>query len=244
MGPAARTGVGLLSTGRTNFSKAGTTLLQILHTFLHRIVAPPPIRCPRSQPPLRTTPTASSAPPSLDCAHPAWSEDEEGSLTTSIAEPRPHRPVLRRLADFLPPPMPSTPQAAPTTAQPAPAANPAASVLAERVLRAAVEILGGRRSLRQLSPVLSPDLLAYLATLQAVAGHLQPRVHKVFAQQQAAGVVEAVALMTLSTGVRALAARFEEHVDERGRRWRCTALQLRLTSGDVAIRRDPRIRRP
>jgi hypothetical protein len=107
-----------------------------------------------------------------------------------------------------------------------------------------VEILGGRRPLRQLSPVLSPDLLAYLATLQAVAGYLQPRLHKVFARQQAAGVVEAVALVTLSTGVRALAARFEEHVDEGGRRWRCTALQLRLTAGDVAIRRDPRTHRP
>lgn len=173
--------------------------------------------------------------------------DEEGSLTTSIAEPRPHlphRPVLRRLADVLPPPVPSTPQTVPTTAPPAPAANPAASILAERVLRAAVEILGGRRPARQLSPVLSPDLLAYLATLQSVAGHLEPRVRKVFARQQAAGALEAVALVTLNTGVRALAARFEEHVDEGGRRWRCTALQLRLTAGDLAIRRDPRIRRP
>jgi hypothetical protein len=150
------------------------------------------------------------------------------------------------LADFLPPPMPSTPQAVPTVPvpPPAPTANPAASALAERVLRAAVEILGGRRPLRQLSPVLSPDLLAYLTTLQAVAGHLEPRVHKVFARQQSAAALEAVALVTLNTGVRALAARFEEHVDDRGRQWRCTALQLRLTAGDVAIRRDLRIRRP
>ncbi|MDQ4093479.1 MAG: Rv3235 family protein [Actinomycetota bacterium] len=168
-------------------------------------------------------------------------------MTTSIAEPcpqLPHRPVLRRLADFLPPPVPSTPQAVPVTAQPAPAANPAASILAVRMLRATVEILGGRRPARQLSPVLSPDLLTYLATLQTVVGHLQPRVRKVFARPQAAGAVEAVALVTLTTGVRALAARFEEHVDEGGCRWRCTALQLRLTAGDVAIRRDPRIRRP
>lgn len=168
-------------------------------------------------------------------------------MTTSIAEscPQlPHRPVLRRLTDFLPPPMPSTPQAVPTVPPPAPTANPVASTLAERVLRATVEILGGRRPLRQLSPVLSPDLLAYLTTLQAVAGHLEPRMHKVFARQQSAGALEAVALVTLNTGVRALAARFEEHVDDRGRRWRCTALQLRLTAGDVAIRRDPRLRRP
>lgn len=187
-------------------------------------------------------PTASSA-RRQSTAFTQRGPDEEGSLTTSIAEPCPHLPVLRRLADFLPPPVPSAPQV-PATAQPVPAANPAASALAERVLRAAVEILDGRRPMRQLSPVLSPDLLAYLATLQAVAGRLQPRVHKVFTQQQAAGALEAVAVVTLNTGVRALAARFEEHVDERGRRWRCTAMQLRLTAGDLAIRRDPRLRRP
>ncbi|MGH3882120.1 MAG: Rv3235 family protein [Pseudonocardiaceae bacterium] len=167
-------------------------------------------------------------------------------MTTSIAEPRPHlphRPVLRRLVDLLPP---ATPQPAPATPQPTvtlPAANPAASISAERVLRAVVEILGGQRPARQLSAVLSPHLLTYLATLKAVAGHLEPRVRKVFARQQADGALEAVALVTLNTGVRALAARFEEHTDEGGRRWQCTALQLRLTAGDVAIRRDPRLRR-
>ncbi|MGH4006976.1 MAG: Rv3235 family protein, partial [Pseudonocardiaceae bacterium] len=89
---------------------------------------------------------------------------------------------------------------------------------------------------------LSPDLLTYLATLKAVAGHLEPRVRKVFARQQADGAVEAVALVTLNTGVRALAARFEEHTDEGGPRWQCTALQLRLTAGDVATRRVHRCR--
>lgn len=170
-------------------------------------------------------------------------------MTTSIAEPRPHlsyRPVLRRLVDFLPPPAPATPHPVAISQPPTvtvPVANPAASVLAERVLRAVVEILGGQRPARQLSAVLSPDLLTYLATLKAVAGHLQPRVRKVFARPQADGALEAVALVTLNTGVRALAARFEEHVDDGGSRWRCTALQLRLTTGDVAIRRDRRLRR-
>ncbi len=167
-------------------------------------------------------------------------------MTTSIAEPRPHlpsRPVLRRLVDILPPPAPATPATPhPPPTVTLPAANPAASALAERVLRAVVEILGGQRPARQLSAVLSPDLLAYLATLKATAGHLEPRVRKVFARQQADGALEAVALVTLSTGVRALAARFEEHIDGGGRRWRCTALQLRLTAGDVAIRRDLRRR--
>jgi hypothetical protein len=165
-------------------------------------------------------------------------------LTTSIAEPRPHlpsRPVLRRLADILPQVAPAFPEP-PPVAPPAP--SPAACVLAERVLRAVVEILGGRRPARQLSAVLSPDLLAHLITLQEVAGPLKPRVRKVLARPQAPGVLEAVAVVTLTTGVRALAARFEEHADEGGRRWRCTALQLRLTAGDLAIRRDPRIRRP
>ncbi|MGH4002226.1 MAG: Rv3235 family protein, partial [Pseudonocardiaceae bacterium] len=213
--------------------------------------------CPSSDPvptvpvpPLRTAATASSAPPSIDFAYSRGLKDEEGSLTTSIAQPCldfPQRPVLRRLVDVLPPPASVTPEPAPAIpplAVTQPATDPGASVLAERVLRATVEILGGRRPARQVSTVLSPELLTYLATLQAVAGHLEPRVRKVFTKQQSAGVLEAVALVALSTGVRALAARFEEQHGDAGRRWRCTALQLRLTAGDVAIRRDPRRHRP
>ena len=105
------------------------------------------------------------------------------------------------------------------------------------MLRAAVEILGGRRPARQLAGILGPELLNHLVSLQTVAGPLQPRVRKVLAQQQGSGALEAVALVTLRTGVRALAARFEEHVDAGGSRWRCTALQLRLTAGDLAVRR-------
>jgi hypothetical protein len=108
------------------------------------------------------------------------------------------------------------------------------------VLRAAVEVLGGRRPARQLSALLRPDLLAYLVSLQESAGHLEPRVVKVFAQQHPGGVLEVVALVTLSTGVRALAARFEKQ----GSRWQCTALQLRLTTGDLATRRGRRAHRP
>ena len=177
-------------------------------------------------------------------------------MTTSIAvshphaqplphvEPRPDlspRPVLHRLVDILPrlaPALPDPPPAAP------PAADLTVPVMVERVLRAAVEILNGRRPAQQLSAVLRPDVLAHLVTLQEVAGHLRPRVHRVLARPQTPGVVEAVAVVALSTGVRALAARFEEHTDGGGRRWRCTALQLRLTAGDAAIRRDPRTRRP
>jgi hypothetical protein len=161
-------------------------------------------------------------------------EDEEGSLTTSIAEPRPpltRQPVLRRLVDILP--VPALVTVGPPPATVLSATDPAASVLAERVLRAAVEILGGRRAAQQLSAVLRPDLLTYLVSLQLAAGHLTPRVHKVLAQQHAGGVLEAVALVTLNTGVRALAARFEKH----GSRWQCTALQMRLTTGDLKARR-------
>lgn len=164
-------------------------------------------------------------------------EDEEGSLTTSIAEPRPQlprRPVLRRLVDILPAAAPATLEP-PPTALPAP--DPAASVLAERVLRAAVEILDGRRPAQQLSAVLRSDLLTYLVSLQGTAGHLKPRVRKVLTQQHADASVEAVALVMLSTGLRALAARFDKHVDDHGSRWQCTALQLRLTAGDMRVRR-------
>ena len=150
-------------------------------------------------------------------------------MTASIAEPYPQlpqRPVLRRLVDVLPRATPATVTLPPATALPA--ADPAAAVLADRVLRAAVEILGGRRPARQLSAVLGPDLLTYLVSLQMTAGHLKPRVRKVLAQHHAGGALEAVALVTLTTGVRALAARFDKH----GNRWQCTALQLRLTTGD------------
>lgn len=158
-------------------------------------------------------------------------------MTGSIAEPRPqlpHRPVLRRLADILPPPAPAVPAPLPAAIPPA---DPAAPVQVERVLRVAVEILGGRRPVRQLSAVLRPDVLTQLVTLQAVAGGLQPRIGKVLARHQGPGTLEAVALVHLRTGVRALAARFEEHVDDGGSRWLCTALQLRFTIGDLAVRR-------
>ena len=165
-------------------------------------------------------------------------------MTRSIAEPCPHpsqRPVLRRLADILPAPQPAPPE--PPLPAPLPA-DPLAPVLVERLLRAAVEILCGRRPARQLSAVLRPDVLAHLLTLQEVAGHLKPQVRKVLARPQTPGVLEAVAVVALSTGVRALAARFEEHAGEGGRQWRCTALQLRLTAGDLAAPRDRRTHRP
>jgi Family of unknown function (DUF6459) len=163
-------------------------------------------------------------------------------LTASIAEPcpqLPQRPVLRRLVDILPSPGPTTFEPPPAAALPSP--DPAASALAERVLRAAVEILGGRRRAHQLAAVLRPDLQTYLGSLQVATEHLQPRVRKVLIQQPAASAVEAVALVTLSTGVRALAARFDKQLDGR---WQCTALQLRLTTGDLATRRGHRARRP
>ena len=157
-------------------------------------------------------------------------------MTTSIAEPRPQRPVLRRLVDILPVTAVATAEPPPLTALPP--TDPAAPALAERVLRAAVEILRGRRTARQLSTVVCPEVLAYLTSLQGAVGHLQPRVCKVFAQQHAVDALEAVAVVTLSTGVRALAARFERH----GQRWQCTVLQLRLTTGDLATRRQCRAR--
>jgi uncharacterized protein DUF6459 len=207
-------------------------------------------RCPSTSP----VPTVSGATawdrlygvsgPAVDLtALTAWSYRRGESVTTSIAEPcpqRPQRPVLRRLADILPAAAPATPEPLATTALPAP--DPTASILAERVLRAVVEVIGSRRPAQQLSKILRPDLLASLTALQATAAPLQPRVRKVVARLQGPGVVEAVAVVTLSTGVRALAARFEKPRDDQGARWRCTALQLRLTTGDLAFCRRHRQR--
>ena len=159
-------------------------------------------------------------------------------MTTSIAEPRPqhsYRPVLRRLIDILPTAAPITLQPPPATA--GPVADPAASVLAERVVRAMVEMLDGRRPAHQLSSMLCPEAFAQLVALQEVTGRLRPRIHKVLIHPQSPGILEAVAVVTLSTGVRALAARFEKHGDNGEARWRCTALQLRLTAGDLATHR-------
>ena len=162
-------------------------------------------------------------------------------MTTSIAEPGvqlPRQPMVRPLVDILPAPTPATVTLSP--ASPLAATDPTASVLAERVLRAAVEVLGGLRPARQLSAILGPELLAYLLSLQVTAGHLEPRVRRVLAQQHPGGSLEAVAVVALNTGVRALAARFEKQ----GSRWQCTALQLRLTTGDLASRGGGRTRRP
>jgi Family of unknown function (DUF6459) len=168
-------------------------------------------------------------------------------LTTSIAEPRPQqscRPVLRRLIDILPAEVPVSYE--PPRVTTLPVADPAAAILAERVLRATVEALHGRRSISQLSTMLCPDVLDHVITLKKMTGHLKPHLHKVLAHPQAPGVLETVAVVKLSTGVRALAARFEECADDDRRRWRCTALQLRLTAGDLATlqghqpRRGPR----
>lgn len=164
-------------------------------------------------------------------------------MTTGIAEPQQqpsHRPVLRRLVDILPAEVPMTCE--PPQLAVAPTVDPAASIRAERVLRAMVEILGGQRSARQLATVLCPDVLVQFVALREKAGHLQPRVHKVLVHPQAPGVVEAVAVVIMTTGVRALAARFEQHIHDERHRWQCTALQLRLTAGD--LRRGHQPRRP
>ncbi|MGH3828802.1 MAG: Rv3235 family protein [Pseudonocardiaceae bacterium] len=157
-------------------------------------------------------------------------EQPPSQMATQTATPAARRPVLRRLVDILPatPVVTTEPSPGPLLTVPV-TPDPAAAALAERVLRAAVEILHGRRPARQLAAVLRPELLSYLVLLKAAAGHLEPRVHKVLAQQHSGDALEAVALVTLNTGVRALAARFDKH----GGQWRCTALQLRLTPGDI-----------
>ncbi|MGH3807606.1 MAG: Rv3235 family protein, partial [Pseudonocardiaceae bacterium] len=63
----------------------------------------------------------------------------------------------------------------------------------------------------------------------------------VLIQQHTAGTLEAIALVTLSTGMRALAARFDKQSNGK---WQCTALHLPLTTGDLATRPGHRARRP
>ena len=112
--------------------------------------------------------------------------------------------------------------------------------MAERVLRCAVEIVGGRRPAHQLTAVLHPALLNYLTGLHDAAGHLRPRMHTVHSQQPAPGVLEAAAVLVLRTGVRALHARFERPPGTPNARWRCTVLHVALTRGDVGSHRGHR----
>lgn len=145
---------------------------------------------------------------------------------------RPRRPILRPLTEVLPGLV--SPVAAPTPALPAtPPPDPQAHAMAERVLRCAVEIVGGRRPAHQLSAVLHPALLGYLTGLHSAAGHLRPRVHTVHTQQPAPGVLEAAAVVVLRTGVRALHARFERSPGTPDARWHCTVLHVALTRGDL-----------
>ncbi len=156
-----------------------------------------------------------------------------------LEDARPRRPVLRPLTEVLPglvAPAPPDPQA-PAPAPPAPPPDPHAHAMAERVLRCAVEIVGGRRPAHQLTAVLHPVLLDYLTGLHGAAGHLRPRVHTVHSQQPAPGVLEAAAVLVLRTGVRALHARFERPPGTPNARWRCTVLHVALTRGDVGSRR-------
>ncbi len=156
-----------------------------------------------------------------------------------LEDARPRRPVLRPLTEVLPglvAPAPPDPLA-PTPAPPAPPPDPHAHAMAERVLRCAVEIVGGRRPAHQLTAVLHPVLLDYLTGLHGAAGHLRPRVHTVHSQQPAPGVLEAAAVLVLRTGVRALHARFERPPGTPSARWRCTVLHVALTRGDVGSHR-------
>lgn len=158
--------------------------------------------------------------------------------TAPVQDARPRRPVLRPLTEVLP--GLGAPVPAPAPAPPAlPPPDPQAHVMAERVLRCAVEIVGGRRPAHQLTAVLHPALLDYLTGLHGAAGHLRPRVHTVHTQQPASGVLEAAAVVVLRTGVRALNARFERPRDTPNARWRCTVLHVALTRGDLASHYRP-----
>ena len=85
-----------------------------------------------------------------------------------LEDARPRRPVLRPLTEVLPgpgapaPPDPQAPAPAPPVPPPP---DPHAHAMAERVLRCAVEIVGGRRPAHQLTAVLHPVLLDYLTGL-------------------------------------------------------------------------------
>lgn len=155
-----------------------------------------------------------------------------------LEDARPRRPVLRPLTEVLPglvAPAPPDPQA-PAPAPPAPPPDPHAHAMAERVLRCAVEIVGGRRPAHQLTAVLHPVLLDYLTGLHGAAGHLRPRVHTVHSQQPAPGCSRPLPCWCYGPGC-ARCTPASSGLPAPRTRWRCTVLHVALTRGDVGSRR-------
>lgn len=151
----------------------------------------------------------------------------------ALAEP-PSGPVLRPLAEVLP----AAVEPEPTGERPDGAQQPDSRgpALAESVLRAAVEFIAGHRPARQLATILAPHVMTHLTGLRSAAGALRPRVQVVRSQQPVPGAVEATAVVRLRTGTRAVSARFEL----REQHWRCVALHLPLTRGDLVAARRAR----
>lgn len=97
------------------------------------------------------------------------------------------------------------------------------------VLRLAMEVLDGRRPLKQLARHFHAAPLRYwrVATQQRASTHrvrAPARIHRIVLCVPRAGVTELAAVCGIDGRVRALAARFEQ--TDPAAPWRCTALRL------------------
>jgi hypothetical protein len=150
----------------------------------------------------------------LEQPEPAWDDP--------IPRPRPTPP------DATPPdatPPDATPLSA-TPPRPTPPTRAEAVVVATRVARPLVEVLAGRRPMRQLRGVLGPKAQVLLETMQSRAARRRNRGLRLLTVRVCVPHAEAIEAAVIMQGpdhrVRAMAIRLEH---QRGR-WLCMTLQL------------------
>jgi Family of unknown function (DUF6459) len=101
-----------------------------------------------------------------------------------------------------------------------------AAALVTAVVRPLLEVLEGRRPLRQLSALLEPAVRDRLELMLSPGArrvrNSDLRLHKVRVCQPDAAAIEACAVVQAGPRFRAIALRLERH----GPRWTCTALRL------------------
>ena len=145
------------------------------------------------------------------------------------------RPRLRRVryepepggSAAEPPLLPALPASVVVEPVATPAQVAAAHVGVARVLRAALEVLDGRRPVRHLDDHVTESVLRYLrAAARQRQARSPTRMRRMRLCLPRPEVAEVAVACDMDGRVRAIAARFEQVDAVAAGRWRCTALRL------------------